>query len=646
MNKYRDDDFGKLVYNIRKTKKIKAEALVNGICSVKVLHGIEAGEVFPDYLLRNSLIARMGLAPEWFENMLTLEEYEEWQLRDELVNTLGRSEYDKAEFLLENYRKKYVCQLTEDNNADYIGSGNELETDDKLRMQFYLTMKGIRSRDESSYYEMAAAVTSDIYGFNGIDASKLTKYKLSINELNLYTEAAWLSGEKAKAENTVTTIIEYMDKNYYDAKEKSKLFSKLVVYYCHLNKEIADADTLSRMWKLCKNAVDMLRADKKSYYMVELFDIQLELADKLCMTMSGDIQKECHKSMIIEKERITAWRDVLAKEYRERGLSPIMVNDSFIYREGRAYCINDVIRARRSLLGINRRNLVEGICAEKTIEKTEQHRSSLQYTNMKRIYDRLNLPCTYQNSSIIARNIADLEKEEEMWKLSESIEPSQALAILTELKSSVPDYAYNRQALGMAEMVIMRQLGRITTEEALESIMELVELTIPLESIDTFVKNRSRGIMKNERVNKRVYFTSAEINCLLLIGCYYSNLGNYDNAEYYMRLLYEYFMDNAQYGILYGAESIFRLLIVNYSSLLGNCGKYELSNSIADMSAKLQMELNRPQKIWWHKYNNLWNDNVKEKDKEKYNSVLMECATLCQIYEVEAVARIFTKKII
>ena len=58
------------------------------------------------------------------------------------------------------------------------------------------------------------------------------------------------------------------------------------------------------------------------------------------------------------------------------------------------------------------------------------------------------------------------------------------------------------------------------------------------------------------------------------------------------------------------------MLAIQYSSMLGDCGKYTMSNEIADMSAKLQLQLYRPQKVWWHKYNNLWNDNLKKKDKE------------------------------
>lgn len=635
MGKNRNDDFGKLIYNIRKNKRISSEALANGICSLRVLRDIESGEKLPGYLLRYALTGRLGLAPEWFENMLTLEEYEEWKIRSKIINTLADCRYDEADRLIEEYRIKYALH-----KPKY----NKLETDERLRMQFYLTMKGISSRNDGTYYEMASALTSDVCGDNGIDKDKLEKYKLSVSELNLYAEAVWLSGNKTKIENDITTIIRYMNENYYDNKAKTKLFSKLAVYYCRLNIDTTDEYILSRMWKLCKTAVEMLRADKKSYYIVELFDIQMSLADRLCMNMKGDIPRESRKNMLNEKQQLKTWRDVMAGEYQRHGIPVMMPNDSYIYREGMAYCINDVIRSRRSLLGINRKKLSEGICAEKTIEKTEQHRSSLQYANMKQIYERLNLPCTYQNSSVIAGRLADLEKEEEMWNLIGGDKTTEGLAVLCELRENLPGCEYNIQVIGRIEVIILKELGKISTNEAIKRLIALIERTVPIQCIYHFLTNRNRGLMKNEKVNRRIYFTSAEINCIILLSIYYNEINYYEKAEFYLKLLYEYFAYDGEHNDLYGSETIYRTLIINYSGMLGNQGKYALSNEIANASARLQLQLYRPQKIWWHKYNNLWNDNIKEKDKEKYNTVLMECATLCQIYDNKSVADIFTRK--
>lgn len=489
-------------------------------------------------------------------------------------------------------------------------------------------------------------MTSDIFANNEFDIGKLYEYKLSVNELNLCIEALWHSERKNKTIDNVMAIVDYMDKNYYDNKAKTKLYSKLDVYYCRLNESVTDITELCRMWNLCRNAVELLREDKKSYYIIELFDIQINITDRIWALIKGKNRDDFISNMIHNKQKIKLWRDILSNEYKKRGIPEFMNNDVYIYREGTAYCINDIVRARRYLLGYSRKELSDGICSEKTIEKTEQHRSSLQYNNMKSIYSRLNLPRAYQYSSLITCNIADLEKEEEMWNLIGCDKLTKALAILNELKSSIPDYEYNQQILGRAEIMIMRSLGRISNDEALDKLIKLLELTVPMECIYRFVNNRSHGPMKNESVKKRIYFTQAEVLCLISIGGCYEIKGDYEKTDCYFKLLYEYFVNNKEYDGLYGAEVIFRMLAIQYSSMLGDCGKYTMSNEIADMSAKLQLQLYRPQKVWWHKYNNLWNDNLKKKDKEKYNNILMECATLCHIYDDKDVAYIFEKKLI
>ena len=190
MGKYGNNDFGKLIHNIRKTKKISAEVLANGLCSVRVLRDIEAGNKLPGYLLRNALIGRLGLAPEWFDNMLTPEEYEEWKIRVKIINAISDFRYSEADKLIEEYKVKYAAFKPQKLWTTDSDHENEFETDARLRMQFCLTMKGIRAGNDSTYYERAAALTSDVSKDNGIDADTLAKYKLSVNELNLYVHAA------------------------------------------------------------------------------------------------------------------------------------------------------------------------------------------------------------------------------------------------------------------------------------------------------------------------------------------------------------------------------------------------------------------------------------------------------------------------
>lgn len=73
--------------------------------------------------------------------------------------------------------------------------------------------------------------------------------------------------------------------------------------------------------------------------------------------------------MKFDKRRIRQWLDAMLNEYRIREVPLTMPNDFYIYQEGTAYCINDVIRARRDLLRFNRKDLCDGICAEKLLKR-------------------------------------------------------------------------------------------------------------------------------------------------------------------------------------------------------------------------------------------------------------------------------------
>lgn len=144
---YKDNDFGNLIKSIRNKNKINAETLVRGICSVKVLNNIESGKTFPGYLLRNFLIDRLGLAREWFENMLTVGEYEEWQCRRRIISQLRKKEYMSADALVEEYRKKYIAGDIAAIDGIYAQKLDENEADEKLRLQFYYTVKGMCGKD-------------------------------------------------------------------------------------------------------------------------------------------------------------------------------------------------------------------------------------------------------------------------------------------------------------------------------------------------------------------------------------------------------------------------------------------------------------------------------------------------------------------
>lgn len=115
---------------------------------------------------------------------------------------------------------------------------------------------------------------------------------------------------------------------------------------------------------------------------------------------------------------------------------------------------------------------------------------------MKLIYNRLNLPCTYQHASLIVPDIITLEREEEINQLAGRNELSDALAAMEELKKDVPGYSYNMQELGWIEQVILNNRWKLTPQDAADRVKTLIELTVPLKYIDNFINNRNHGLRK------------------------------------------------------------------------------------------------------------------------------------------------------
>ena len=68
---------------------------------------------------------------------------------------------------------------------------------------------------------------------------------------------------------------------------------------------------------------------------------------------------------------------------------------------------------------------------------------------------------------------------------------------------------------------------------------------------------------------------------MISLGNCYDVLGEYEMADYYLRLLYEYFTADIEKMGLYGRINIFQNLVVIYSSMLGNKGSHSESNHVA-----------------------------------------------------------------
>ncbi len=107
-NKYNvENEIGLFVRMIREAKGYNQEEICEGICSLATLSRIETGERTVDFLMVESLLARMKVEKSEYEFILDEEEYELYQQREEIISLIQRQQYDKAKRKLLYYEKHY-----------------------------------------------------------------------------------------------------------------------------------------------------------------------------------------------------------------------------------------------------------------------------------------------------------------------------------------------------------------------------------------------------------------------------------------------------------------------------------------------------------------------------------------------------------
>lgn len=108
MRNYEKDEtnFHEFIAITRKDRKAKLDTLCQGVCSLTMMNYIESGERLPDKLTRDRLLSRLGVWWDGYENYLSAEEYEDWLLRQKILECIEEKNVDEAYGYLKKYQEK------------------------------------------------------------------------------------------------------------------------------------------------------------------------------------------------------------------------------------------------------------------------------------------------------------------------------------------------------------------------------------------------------------------------------------------------------------------------------------------------------------------------------------------------------------
>ncbi|MBR6643821.1 MAG: helix-turn-helix transcriptional regulator [Lachnospiraceae bacterium] len=605
--------FGEFLTRQREEKQVARDALGEGLFLPNQMGKVERGERYPQKPVRDRLLSRLGESGVDYECFLQSDEYEDWEERRNILDCLDKLELDRAEQLLMSYEEKH-------GNENPV-SGQFLLT---MRVQ-WMELKNVPETERSLLLEQAVKLT-----IPNIDTKPVAELVLSIQELNLVLEyEAYKNPEGLQP--LCLQLLQYLEKARFDPEARAMLGSKIALYYC--NKEsgieengagiIEQVQRVKQALEICTAAIDKLRDKHKIYFAWELLRKKEQYISWLLKheTLFSGNQIEQYREELAQTRQFYEVIDCLYERFQ---VSKQTNNFTCFYREHEVYCINDVIRARRRMLGITTEEL-EQICGRRTLIRLEAGETKVQRSVACNLFSHLGLSPELHRAQIITDNQEALRVEERFRREENQRNFEEAERLLQQLKSmiSLTDKT-NLQYTYFVEKVLTYQKKELSKESLIQYAKEALELTIPLETAMMEIKDRK---LPNGRVwSGEKYLTNMEVTILDNIA---GQKGN-NIANEYWEVVKEYFEWLEKKCTLSPILGMYGFVMSSVASWLGNLHRFDEANAL---NRKMLKELLRTRNFNYVRrnlYGLLWNYMEQnglpmKKGNPEWKKGLLEC---------------------
>ena len=424
-------------------------------------------------------------------------------------------------------------------------------------------------------------------------------------------------------------ILGYINSDIFDTYSYVKIYPKVV---CCLYQSMDDDERdWNKLLRLCNVGIEQLRMVGRMYYLWELLVIRKEGMTRLLQNV-GDSRGERTKHVLSEVvETTTEWLDALDFVHDLCGTNRRMETSCYLYQQKEAYCISDVIKRRREMLGLTKKKLCDGICSEKTIGRLESGRTKPQMEIVKQLFERLNLSGEYQRWQIVTKDVRAFAVVDEVIRCANNRDFDRTEKLLDELNQYISmDNPINRQFRERIKINLKYGKGDILREDAVEQFRKVLEYTIPYEAA---VKDCVK------------YLTNAEILCLFNIAIYSGSLNECSAYDALMKVCGHIEEDGISEHI-----AVWEAIMTNVANVYGDMKEYDISDEISLRTMRESICCYRMNLLAANLYNNVWNceqrikNNIPVGQGYQGEKFLKRCITLCQISKNTVREMIISKK--
>lgn len=554
-----DQDFAKLLKNIRTEEKVSLDQLAMGLMSASQLVKIENGERPINKNIRDRLLERLGIAKELYENLLDLCDFEEWDYKKKILSAIQNKKIEDAYRLLKEYKA-------------------HLRENDRINHQFILAMWGEVLKQEGASKEKIAECYRKAVILTIPDAEKVWSEKrpLSVLEMNLLLE------------------------------------------------------TQTENLKICEKAIDKLRDAGRTYYLVELLEIEIQILE----TMPEDAVTEHLEKNGTDRINAKELMSMIKNLYAEYEVPAYMQDCTYFYQQKWIFSMKDVLRTRREMFGLTQEQLCEGICSVKSLRRAEKGQTDMQRETLKKLLNRLGLSGQMQWSRLITSDCKVIRMAEELAGYINDRKFSVASKQLESLKSRIDlDIPQNKQYFLEKQALLEFEQGKVTGEEFVKMEKEALECTL-----------RAENLYRKENV----YLTEREIICISNSWKGMEEKEKRESINLILRLYDNYALNNG----LSQAISVYEIVTEAAVNELGNSGEHVRAEEIDRKSIKVSLSCRRVWDIHYKIYDILWNEKeIQKKNKEKKRNMemtdgLMKCISISHYVKQPFYEKIYREKMI
>lgn len=608
-----DQDFAKLLKNIRTEEKVSLDQLAMGLMSASQLVKIENGERPINKNIRDRLLERLGVAKELYENLLDLCDFEEWDYKKKILSAIQNKKIEDAYRLLKEYKA-------------------HLRENDRINHQFILTMWGEVLKQEGASKEKIAECYQKAVRLTIPDVEKVwwQKRPLSVLEMNLLLETL-VYGNETDDLYKYRVLMDYVDMGYYDEIMKAKIYPKIVYYYLKkqiLFKEYWNVEMQTENLKICEKAIDKLRDAGRTYYLVELLEIEIQILE----TMPEDAVTEHLEKNGTDRINAKELMSVIKNLYAEYEVPAYMQDCTYFYQQKWIFSMKDVLRTRREMFGLTQEQLCEGICSVKSLRRAEKGQTDMQRETLKKILNRLGLSGQMQWSRLITSDREVIRMAEELADYINDRKFSMASKQLESLKSRIDlDIPQNKQYFLEKQALLAFEQGKVKKEEFVKMEKEALECTLRVENLYR---------------KENVYLTEREIICISNSWKGMEGKEKRESINLILRLYDNYALNNG----LSQAISVYEIVTEAAVNELGNNGEHVRAEEIDRKSIKASLSSRRVWDIHYKIYDILWNEKeIQKKNKEKNQNMemtdgLMKCISISHYVKQPFYEKIYREK--